>query len=96
MLLTAEEKRREVKLPAWDFVIERSDGTALRLHPQRSTPKVETFSVDGPPEPVEPPSNGHGGSWGPGTYSHFKNAQTELVLHFDPNKGLGLQPLNNQ
>ena len=96
MLLTAERERRDVKLPVWDFVIERSDGTALRLHPQRTKTTVETFSVDGPPEPVEPPSNGHGGSWGPGTYSHFKNVQTELVLRFDPKKGLGLQPFKHQ
>ena len=96
MLFTAEKERREVKLPVWDFVIERSDGTALRLHPQRSTTKVETFRVNGPAEPVEPPSNGHGGSWGAGAFKHYKNAQTELALRFDANKGQWLQPFKNQ
>ena len=38
----------DVRLPIWDFVIERADGTGVRLHPQRSTVKVETFDIERP------------------------------------------------
>ena len=32
------------KLPIWDFVLHRADGSGIRLHPQYSTTKVEMFS----------------------------------------------------
>ena len=39
----------------WDFVIEREDGTGVRLHPQRKTRKIETFELEGLSEPIDPP-----------------------------------------
>ena len=56
----------DMSLPVWDFVIKREGGTGLRLHPQRSTVKVETFEIEGPEEPVEAPPQGNGCSWGRG------------------------------
>ena len=35
------------QLLCWDFVLKRSDGTAVRLHPEWSNPKVSTYAVDG-------------------------------------------------
>ena len=84
--------QRDVRLPVWDFVLERSDGTAVRLHPQRSTSFVETFEVEGHAEAVEPPPGGYGGSWGHGTYKHYKQMNTRAPLRFDPNKGSRLFP----
>ena len=62
------------------------------VHLQRSTPKVETFMVEGPAEPVKPASNGYGGSWGRGAFKRVKTVQTEPMLRFDANKGKGMQP----
>ena len=31
------------KLPYWDFVVHREDGSGIRLHPEWSKPSVETF-----------------------------------------------------
>ena len=35
-------------MPVWDFVIERNDGTAVRLEPQPNTPNVEAFEHENP------------------------------------------------
>ena len=35
------------QLPDWDFVLVRSDGSAVRLHPDWKSPKSPTFAVDG-------------------------------------------------
>ncbi len=86
----------DVQLPVWDFVFEREDGKAVRLHPQRSTPKVETFEVEGPAVPVEPPAEGKGGSWGRGTYRYYKVNQARAHLQFEPKNGIGLPPYYRQ
>ena len=86
----------DMPLPVWDFVIKREDGTGLRLHPQRSTVKVETFEIEGPEEAVEAPPQGKGGSWGRGTFKYYKNVQTQEMLRFDPSKGKLLQPFAQQ
>jgi hypothetical protein len=85
-----------VRLPIWDFVIERADGAAVRLHPHRSTMNVETFVLEGHEEPVEPPPRGKGGSWGRGTYRHYKGIGTKELLRLDARKGQGLQPFKKQ
>ena len=77
----------DVRLPVWGFVIRREDGAGLRLHPQRSTVKVETFEIEGPVDPVEPPPQGNGCSSGRGAYKYYKNVQTKEMLRFDPSKG---------
>ena len=93
-----EEGRAQkgVRLPVWDFVFERDDGSSLRLHPQRSTPVVETFAEELPLGPVEPPPRGLGESWGPGTYKYYKEIQTKAPLRFDSTKGAHLYPHKNQ
>ncbi len=67
------------RLPTWDFVLRREDGSAIRLHPQWSTLKVLTFLAEGHAEPVEPPKAGLGKSDGRGTYKKYKDmAQSAL------------------
>jgi hypothetical protein len=85
-----------VRLLVWDFVIKRQDGAGLRLHPQRSTVKVETFEIEGPEEPAEPPPQGNGCSSGRGAYKYCKNVQTKEMLRFDPTKGKLLPPFSEQ
>ena len=83
------------KLPVWDFVLHREDGTAMRLHPQwsplpgpdgkkkKARPEVEAFGLDGHAEPVAPPAAGFGRSDGRGTYRHFLTLGFEKKLKFD-------------
>ena len=86
-----------VRLPIWDFVLHREDGSGIRLHPHwsrphqpgrknKSDPFVDSFDMDGHAEPVEVPRAGYGGSDGRGTYRwqlRLGNAQT---LRFDGRK----------
>ena len=58
---------RQVQEPAnaaqklcWDFVLKRSDGTAVRLHPEWSKPPIATWPVEGHASPVDIPSSGLG------------------------------------
>ena len=86
----------DVRLPVWDFVIKRQGGAGVRLHPQRSAVKVETFEIDGPVDPGEPPPQGNGCSSGLGAYTYYKNVQTKEMLRFDPAKGTLLPPFSRQ
>jgi len=86
----------DVRLPEWDFAIKRQGGAGLRLHPQRSTVKVETFETEGPVDPVEPPPQGSGCSSGRGAYRYYKNVQTKEMLRFDPAKGTLPPPFSKQ
>ena len=65
----------------WDFVLKRSDGTAVRLHPQWSTNKIPTFAVEGE-EAIQIPSAGLGMSDGPGTFRYYKEVGQEQMLRF--------------
>jgi len=76
----------EEYLPVWDFVFVREDGTAVRLHPHRITPMVETFEVEGTPDQVESAAECSGGSWCRGTYECY---QTMTHLTFDPLRAVG-------
>ena len=40
-------KAPTTKLPIWDFVVHRADGTAIRLHPEWSKPRIPSFAPDG-------------------------------------------------
>ena len=72
------------RFPVWDFVIAREDGTAIRLHPQWTTTKIEAFPAQGYLEQVEHPAKGKGQSLGPGTYAWFKETiGTAETLRFD-------------
>ena len=72
-----------LKLPLWDFVLRREDGSAIRVHPQWKTPKVGSVP-DGHFPDVQPPTAGLGKSDGPGTYKHFKDSASERLLKFRP------------
>ena len=74
----------DVRLPVWGFVIRREGGADARLHPRRSTPKVETWKA----EPWGPQPQRHGGSWGRQVYTCNTNVRLGLVLHFDTAKGV--------
>ena len=50
---TAGKPEEDAQLRVWDFVLIRSDQSAVRLHPQWSTPKVETYDAKGHGAPVE-------------------------------------------
>ena len=73
-------------LPIWDFVLHRNDGTAIRVHPQWSTTKIETFGAIGHEHPVDPPRKGVGKSDGPGTFRRYKNEGNRHTLRFDAEK----------
>ena len=74
------------RLPIWDFVVQREDGTAMRIHPSWSTRKVEVFEAEGHVNEIAPPRRGLGRSDGPGTYKHFKTLATRNTLRFDHTK----------
>jgi hypothetical protein len=82
----------EYKLPIWDFVILREDGSAIRLHPEWKDGHIETWELEGHTPEIEPPVGGLGASDGRGTFRRYKEAQTKERLLFDKTKGKGLQP----
>ena len=75
------------RLTKWDFVLLRSDGTAVRLHPEWSTSTIPTFAVEGHTEPVEIPHNGLGKSDGKGTFSKYKKVGRQETLRFGRTRG---------
>ena len=72
----------KVKLPIWDFVVHRADGSAIRVHPEWSKPRFPSFAAEGHPQVVEPPWAGLGGSDGRGTYAHYKATANQETLFF--------------
>ena len=75
-------KAPNVKLPIWDFVVHRADGTAIRLHPEWSKPRFPSFASEGHESAVQPPLAGLGGSDGPGTYCQYKLLAKQETLCF--------------
>ena len=73
------------KKPNWDFMLIRDDGSGVRLHPAWTTNNVASYAFEGSDEPVEIPRV-LGGSWGPGTYKHFKTLGQEKTYKFDHRK----------
>ena len=80
-LKDAGRAERNTQLRVWDFVLTRDDGSGLRLHPQWSSTKVETYAVEGG-EGLQLPRAGLGESDGPGTYKKFKEAGSQKILRF--------------
>ena len=74
------------KLPIWDFVLHRADGSGLRLHPDHSRTKFGIFELDGHSDPVHPPPEGPGRSRGPGTFRYFKEVGVQGHMRFDASK----------
>ena len=73
-------------LPIWDFVLRRDDGSAIRLRPQWSNTKVETFPAEGHDVEVEAPAAGLGNSDGRGTYKRYKTIGAAGLVRFDGRK----------
>ena len=84
-LKDAGRAERNTQLRVWDFVLTRDDGSGLRLHPQWSSTKVETYAVEGG-EGLQVPRAGLGESDGPGTYRRYKEAGNQRSLRFDATK----------
>ena len=85
--ITAQERRSaDVQLPVWDFVVSRSDGTALRLHPSWSNRRVKVFPVEGHELPVIP--MGLGQSEGAGTFRRYLQQDMVKEVRFDSAKDL--------
>ena len=74
------------KLPVWDFVMYRSDGTAVRLHPNYSNVKIEAVEVGSHEISTHPPRSGLGLSEGPGTYRSKTILARSVNLKFDAKK----------
>ena len=69
------------QLLCWDFVLTRSDGTAVRLHPEWSTTHVPSFEVEDNEE-TQIPRNGLGMSDGRGTFKYYKEVGQARMLKF--------------
>ena len=80
------ERPPTVKMPVWDFVLNRDDGTGIRLHPQWSDRSLETIELGGHAEPIEIPRKGLGKSDGRGTFKKFKALGMTGSVRFDPSK----------
>ena len=92
MLRQTDPNPPEKKLPIWDFVVHRKDGSAIRLHPSWSKKDVEKVEE---PEHAEalavvtvPPRSGLGRSDGRGTYKKYKNISGTKNMQFDKAKKL--------
>ena len=69
------------QLRCWDFILRRSDGTAVRLHPEWTKTTIPTFAVEGQGV-TQIPRNGLGMSDWHGTFSHYRNLGRERLLKF--------------
>ena len=86
--IEAQERRSaDVQLPVWDFVVSRSDGTALRLHPSWSNRRAKVFLVKGH-ELLVMPILGLGKSEGSGTFGRYLLHNMVKEVRFDAAKDL--------
>lgn len=74
------------QLKVWDFLLVRSDGSTVRLHPNWSNTFVDALEGSGHETEVEIPWSGLGGSDGPGTYAYYKEMDVVKKLRFDARK----------
>ena len=78
------------KLPYWDFVVHREDGSGIRLHPEWSKTFVETLEEPDHAEALAvvtvPPRKGLGRSDGRGTYVKYKTTEGAKQMRFDAAK----------
>ena len=67
----------------WDFVAHRADGSGIRLHPNWSNTKIETYWIDGHDTAVAEPARGPG-AYGPaGTFRHYVALGDKHTLRFN-------------
>ena len=69
------------QLRCWDFILRRSDGTAVRVHPEWTKTTIPTFAVEGQGV-TQIPRNGLGMSDGHGTFRYYRNLGRERLLKF--------------
>ena len=78
------------RLPCWDFVLHRADGSGIRLHPPYRGNVVEAIEEPGHAEALAvvtvPPRRGLGRSDGPGTYKKYKDIGLTEKMRFDASK----------
>jgi hypothetical protein len=75
------------KTPEFDFVIFRSGGTAIRLHPDWNRGKFRCYNADPHATEVPIPQHGLGKSEGSGTVQRYKDMGVLRELRFDTAKG---------
>ena len=80
------EVQQMLKKPVWDFVLFRTDGSGLRMHPSWSERKVVCWPVEAHACRVEPPPAGLGRSAGRGTFRAYAFMDCKLELRFDYRK----------
>ena len=80
------ETQQMMKKPVWDFVLFRTDGSGLRMHPSWSERKVVCWPVEAHACRVEPPPAGLGRSAGRGTFRAYAFMDCKLELRFDYRK----------
>ena len=80
-----------VRLPLWDFVIRRRDGSELRMKSSWTGTAVSCMS--GPLPQVNTPARGVGQSAGHGTMCGYLQMQHNLKLRFNPQRRR-IQPFN--
>ena len=81
-LRKAKTPVQNVRLPMWDFVLIRSDKSAVRLHPQWKYKEVETYAVEGHVVPVEIPARGLGEADCRGMFKYYKELGNERTILF--------------
>ena len=69
------------QLRCWDFILRRSDGTAVRLHPEWSKTTIPTYAVEGQEE-TQIPRLGLGMTDGPRTFRYYRTLGQERELKF--------------
>ena len=77
----------EERMPEYDFVLHRANGTAIRLHPRWKETKFPCYAVAPHASEVPIPSGGLGASEGPGTVCWYKTKDVQREVRFDGNKG---------
>ena len=73
----------------WDFVAHRADGSGIRLHPNWSNTKIETYWIDGHDTAVAEPAGGPGAFGPSGTFRHYVTLGNKHTLRFNGQVRLG-------
>ena len=77
----------------WDFVLVRSDRSAIFIHPDYTTTRVQCYHAHDrhfvPDHEI--PASGKGGTSGKGTFRYFKDKHVDSVLTFLPYGNRGRQ-----
>ena len=76
----------------YDFVVYRTDGTALRFHPDWNKRTFPLYELSPHAASVRAPGQGCGGSWGRGCYKHYKELDKTGDGEFDSQQGSHMPP----